>query len=394
LRYYRERRSQFRGKMPPVFESFLASPSVRRELGIATPRVADFLQRHLSITSRSWNAALGILLCDTGWNVEPVRSLPVDPFIGSISHGQRRLATAHVISAWKERAGHDVHAALVELSDADREFLGGFGPSVIVRLDATSRPGISGCEAIRIVQEMTAPLRVHSPVPERLWIAPRQRGRGADVPGVADTLRFWQAFIARHRDDDVIGGLPISQVMIRKTRLEIEALRGSAGFDRALALGQHSPAVSMKNYLRSSWVRHALNEDMRTFLNAFEAAVARDIRGVATHLGISAARLRSRISFADDSGLNNLRASESQRDTKNPISIRFVPTRAALVKLHLVEIVLGERGSELASANPDRWQQHWYPLLIRASAVVRALEKTPYAPVSIQARTEATRACA
>jgi hypothetical protein len=46
----------------------------------------DHLQSFLTLTPLGWNAAFGILLIDTGWNLQPLIDLPVNCFVGELNH--------------------------------------------------------------------------------------------------------------------------------------------------------------------------------------------------------------------------------------------------------------------------------------------------------------------
>jgi hypothetical protein len=388
LRYLKMQGPVIEGKLPPALAEFARRKDVREKFHIPAGQLTKALQRLLSITFTSWNAAFGLLLIDTAWNPAPLLTLPVEPWIGTIVHGQRSLGTAHVIGALKKRARHEVLAALMELPKPLRHMMSTFGPDYVTTLDAQPRPGISGYEAILLVQRMTAPLRASSQQPGHLWLAPLQHS-GTAVPSIAAYQREWERFLERHADDPVIGNLPIRHSMIRKTRLDIIAMSGPSGSAEAIRTGQHHPKVAMKHYQNSPEFLHAIHEHIRVFQNAFETVLAQDIRGAAKKLGITASTWHSRLTFALDSGLGifSLKKGVSAPPVTAP-TISFAPSKAALLRLHVVDLTLSQKGTALAAQSAERWWTTWYPLLVRTRAVIRALEGTTSAKLSRLARRE------
>lgn len=389
LRHYRLGGSLVRERFPHAIYKFLERPDVRRDMGLVGDRVQEHLQRHLSISSTSWMAAFGLLLCDTGWNTSPLRTLFEDPFIGAVRNGRRRVGTAHVISSFKDRAGHEVQASLVDLSPDQAAFIDAYGPDSVLALEVASSHGLTAYRTILLVQEMTAPLRCHSDQPERLWLCPGLRSTRARVPSIATFRLYWTEFLRRHASDPVLGGLPISMAMIRKTRMEITAMGGPGGFGEALVRGQHLAATSRKYYLRSSWVAWALLENIRAFQDALEATVGRNIEGLSSKLGIPDDVWRGRHSLALESGLATLLSGQGASTMASQRALRFVPTDHALRQLHVADRLLTQHGAELAERHPSRWHETFYPHFIAVRALIAAIAMSPLSQRSRLARREA-----
>lgn len=386
LRYLRLQGPIVEGKLPPALAEFARRADVRERFDIHDGQLAKSLQRQLSITFASWSAAFGLLLIDTTWNPAPLLTLPVEPWIGTVIHDQRSVGTAHVIAALKKRARRVVLAGLLEIPRHIRRQMASFGPDQVTALDARPRQGISGYEAILLVQRMTAPIRAASQKPGHLWLCPLQHS-GVAVPSAEAYQREWVRFLEKHRSDPLIGGLPIRHSMIRKTRLDIIAMSGPSGSAEAIRVGQHQSKVAMKHYQNSPEFLHSIHEHIRVFQNAFEAVLAQDIRDAAKKLGVSASTWKARLEFALRSGLGifGTRSAAAARSATAP-TITFAPSGAALVRLHVVDVMLEERGRALATQDPERWRTTWYPLLVQTRAVIRALESTSSAMRSRVAR--------
>jgi hypothetical protein len=349
------------------------------------------LQSFLSLTPPAWNAAFGIIAADTAWNISPILELPVDPFIGTVSQGTRRLATVHVIASFKARAKHDVNAALIELTADDRKFIDDHGPDHVVSIEADtteSREGlgetITSYEVIRLVQKMTKPVR--PPHESRLMICVQKAKRGvapARVPAEPTRLNYWDSFRASIKDDPILGGLPIAPNMIRKTRLDIQAMRQEGNHVVAQALAQNGSATLLQRYLRSPWLQHIWNEHIRVFQTSLEAVMASGVEGIARRFGLSPEEFEERVRFALEAGLGFLGAATSPSPPQSTPAIRFVPTPEALVALHVTRRSIRD-GAEAGfpAKNTERWEKAWMPLLARTEAVFASVATSPAAPLA------------
>jgi len=345
--------------------------------------ITAVLQRLVSMGWRAWNAAFGILLIDTAWNVQPLLDLAADPFVGGSAIGRRTVTTTAVLASHKNRAGVTVDAVLGSSADA------------CVSLSDVSAEGqtLSGIAVIRIVQEMTTILRA-SPGSGPLFLCTVNKESGlpavVTVPDIGTQCLWWKRFLKYHAADPIIGGLPITRQMIRKTRLDIEAIGSAGDHCPSQLLANHTRSgTTMQRYLRTPWFRRELAEHIRRFQHLFEAAVASGIRDVACHLGIAEQDLVERKSVAMETGLGFVclqpthgiqpgttigeRCDRLERCHQGCPARRFVPTEQGLISLVLTNLSLKAAMDVWIVRNPDRWQAVWMTLLAETEAYLERL---------------------
>lgn len=76
------------------------------------------LQSCFGPSGHAAEAAVGILICDTGWNRGPAATLPKDPFIFRTSQ-KACIGTGEFIGNFEGRKGHDVYAYLKEKDELE-----------------------------------------------------------------------------------------------------------------------------------------------------------------------------------------------------------------------------------------------------------------------------------
>lgn len=322
-------------------------------------------------------AAYTIVLIDTGYDIGSCDDLPAHPFVGVSVRGKQRIAT---VSAIKMRAkGQVVDAVLVD-GEADL---------------ATSHEasGVSGVRAIQMWQEMSQPFRDCGPVPDKLWILPRKSGLASGIlPYLPHSFKYqWTAFLRRHANDPVIGGLPLQRRMIRPTVLQIRATRNN--FDHALAqiAGNHASAGQTYRYLSRPWFKAQLDKQIRAFQDLFEASLGRGIDDLSSKLGIAPAELERRTELADETGLGfvcldpmagiqpNTTAGQRCHRLERCAGCslrRFVPTERALEALVLFNAALKEQETAFSAANPARWATVWMPYLALTEVFIDKLRSS------------------
>lgn len=393
LRYYRHHGSLVRSHFPVAVREFLRRADVRSELAPSSRTPQALLQRMLSITDRSWNAAFGLLLCDTGWNIQPLLDIDANPLVGPDPDGAVRLVATDVLSSLKRRAGHDVHSALRNSPLTLARELDSKGVERVVRLSETPQDGISAESAVRMVQRMTDPLRSRSSTPHRLWLCPRLRSSASSVPGVRSRRLYFEAFLKRHEADRYIGRLPITPSMLRKTFIDVAAMTGDDGHALAIALSENTSAVGFRRYRRSPWLQHLLRENIRAFQDAFEAILAEEVPRAGEHLGLAEPTLRERHSYAIRAGLG-FRQAHKRRVPGSPArpATTFVPTASSIEALHSVHLGLVRSAQSVPPANADLWRTQWLPLLAVVRATIAELEESPHAALSRKLQREAKRA--
>ena len=339
------------------------------------------LQEHVALGWRGWTAAFGILLIDTGWNIQPLMDLPCDPFVGGASSGTRTVVVTKVMEAFKNRSGQNVDAVLAEV--------GGEGISLPTVPSNGNR--FSGVQVVEMVRRMTGRLRSGRD-DGPLFLCSYYKSDIPAVPDVQIQSKWWKAVLADHEDDPVIGGLPIVRPMIRKTLLDIAAMENSGDHTPGQLLANHaSGATTMQRYLRSPWFRREMANHIRRFTGLFEATLASGIADVTARLGISAEEFATRRSVAMETGLGfaclsattgtedgERRCADLDRCHLGCASRRFVPTEQGLVSLVLTNRSLKAAEAEWIIQSPDRWREVWMPLLAETEAYIARLRDSTY----------------
>jgi len=332
-------------------------------------------------------SALGVLLCDTGWNLQPARDLRRNPFaFRSVQHAC--IATESIIEAWKERAGHWVTAALGERGEVDAQR----APVALERWEETvavvdpddvrdgyaclsRRPPGSEVSTIDILDRyavMAEALRTEfgdrsaGLLGNAFWVcftvAPTPRTY------MYDTQRLTTVF----KRDRILGRKGLTNRSIRRTWLILKRIEsGSFAATRAMA-GQVSTGVLMPHYLNTPTVNAELDESIAQFQAALEGIVTRDLdQGtVVERLGKSVAYLERMRRVADRSGLTaTLGLAQDDKSDKPSGHLHFRATNQRLEELYLIHRKL--RHMQTHYANRTRFRLDFLPLLALAKAIGR-----------------------
>lgn len=347
----------------------------------------DEVVRRLEANRIATNAAFGILMCDSGMNVAPASAIPAEPYISDVKRGVRRIAT---IASHKMRAeGRLVHAALADDGEAD----------LLVR---DPHDDLSCLTVIERYREMVAPLRERavrqgSPSAEMLFL--HSKGTSANGGPISSDMQsfageHWPAFLARNRDDPIIGGLPITRSMIRKTVLLLRAGRNSFSTAPAQALAEHRLAGTTATYLDADFMGRQLDEQIRVFMDLFEAALVAGIGGAATLTRTTEEELDRRLALALECGLDfacvRVTSPPARRINHGPSCTpldpcdrcpvrKFVPNEDNFLTLHLAHQALLNAEREMALMNPARWARFWLPWRAVTEAYVKKIRRSHYA---------------
>ena len=377
--------------------------------------------RHLEATKISTNAAFAIVLCETGFNVSTLQNLRANPYVGKARRGKQWIAT---LGARKPRARGQMNIATVRAHNIDDEFeihedvethVGySFYRSVAALQITKENNEISALQALQIYQEMAAPLRKRALEQgdlftlERFWLAPR--GRAANGGTVTSNiehagLHWWPEFIARHRDHPIIGGLPITRRMMRRTIFQVRMGNGSMDLPALQSSAGHRGSAQTLAYIDASWIRNRFSQLMRGFQELFEAAfIATMSSAQITRLGGSDAVNRDRSQRAYESGFDFictntpaelLSTSYSRGPTCTPLVPcedcpfrRFTPSDVNFRSLYLMDTALKRAEGHFIIANPARWAHIWLPWRAVTAAYANKIYKSPFKKQYIRAATE------
>ena len=319
-----------------------------------------------------------IVLIDTAFNVQTCDDLAVNPFVGGVQSGVRKIET---ISARKRRAAGKIVEATVEGGVAELRV-------------SHKTSSLSTIEVLKIWQEMSAPIRerVHDKkTKELLWIIPSGRNNLGFV-SLYHTSRFdywWRSFLSRISSHPILGGIEFQRRMIRPTILQISASKNKLSHIIPQVLANHGSAGTTYRYLSSDWFKKRLADQIREFQNLFEASFSSDMKEFALKLGIPAEELSRRRSLAEETGFGFVCASKrpARNLSRDCMDIercascdfrRFVPTRTALESLWLTNRSLKEQEEGFRAQNPDRWLEIWLPYLALTDALIGRLKQSRY----------------
>jgi len=352
---------------------------------------------YLEGQGRALLAAQTIVLIDTGMNIQPCKDLPTDPFVGEAKHGRIKLRT---LSSIKNRAGYLPVAAVVP-DDAG-----------LLREEALTKVAsstVSTVEAIRIWQELSAPIRVRAAregegMERFLWIKSKGQGNRDNVRQPLDTAYkdWWGEFMARNAAHPEIGGLPLQRQMIRTTVLRIASADHNGDSELPRLLAQHRRAsTTSRHYLRAAHLKTMLDQQIRTFQNRWESVALPNDADRSEKLGVSRERLTARRNEAVETGLGymcadplaGVQAGTNKGETCSRVDacancsmLRFDPTPSALRGLVLFDVSLEKAEPEFASRNPERWIEAWLSARALARATIEKVQAGPRKRVLEEAR--------
>jgi hypothetical protein len=328
---------------------------------------------YIEATSIALNAAYHIVLIDTGGNVQPLDDLPLKLYKSTTKRARREIRS---LFFEKNRAGGKrVPAHLHE-----KLFLSTAG----------TKNSPSGVEVVETYKMLSEPMRASTgPTAERLWVW-RMSGKGrvsTDLISMAQSR--WPDFLKRIVGNPLIGGLAINRQVIRRavanSRLElrefdIETLKAS--------LGQESAKISF-GYLSEGAVRAFLNNEIRRFLNSWEAGAVKNIDDAAAKLGVSEPELYRRSQLGVENGLAfaDLTSATCEADINSvdappmlldPTAQLFVVSDKTMTTLSLARLALHEQLERMINANPMRFVRMWMPWLAIVEGYCQRLEQSRF----------------
>lgn len=342
--------------------------------------------------------ALGILLCDTGWNVQPAQDLPRNPFVFSTA-SDAFIAERSFISSFKKRAGHHVFAFLGEpLNEARSEIATTHWKQTIADLDPNESgdgharlskkiksTDISTIDIISRYSTMADSLRLlFENDAERLfgdsfWIFLNSHRTPSSL---------YAKFVIKHlcRPDSIFARDGFTLKGIRKTYLNLTRdATGSIDATR-VAAGHASSHVLLPHYLNTPTVNAELDASIRRFQDALEGIVTRDLdqdlvaeklgkpRGMLEHMR-EVARLAG---ITAALGLEADRSDEEGKQSPTVDTLHFSPTDARLTELYLTHLKL--RHMQTHYPNVARFRQEFLPLLAWTKAIGREIFRQHLGP--------------
>ncbi|CAH2605883.1 conserved protein of unknown function (plasmid) [Rhodovastum atsumiense] len=333
--------------------------------------------------------ALGVLLCDTGWNLQPARDLPRNPYVFR-SAKNIYIAEQSFIDGFKNRAGHHVLGYLGERSDLDGHKLEtatehwncqveaydpnqqGNGYACLNRIPVDEND-ITAADLLdrygRMADALRAEFGSHS---ERLfgnsfWIFSNIRG-----------ARTYNSETRRLACNQIY---PESSVLARPG-FTLEAIRstftplkrndtGSFAATKATA-GHASSKILQPHYLNTPTINAELDANIRQFQEAMEGIVTRDLdqEMVARKLGKTVSDLERMRRVADQAGITAaLGLVQDQDDDRVTDVLHFAPTAERLADLYMIHRKL--RQMQAHYPNRARFRKDYLPLLALTKAIGR-----------------------
>lgn len=350
---------------------------LRDDMDLAT--VGSLVRTCLGATKRTTTLVATIFCCDTGWNLQPLRDLPRHPFLFQ-TKDEYGLATSAFVSAFKNRARHDVFAylergavisGLVEEQvkaewerTADNLNRIGRGGGCLILPSYTQRAENSLLSVLERYQATTDAIRPYDRDKE---CAAKFFCYLTPTYGVSD--RF--TCIRQLEWDGVLGREGVQFRSIRKSYLALRARdAGSVTATRSLA-GHTSTSVLMPHYLNTEDINRELDESIRFFQNSCQSVLLGGRPNIAVRLNLSRQDLEWFGRLAAISGISSAIGlhRHPSNDSKSVSLLRFEPTNDNLRDLFLVHRAL--RCSQ-ASVGLHRWKVQALPLL----AIVKAIGRT------------------
>jgi hypothetical protein len=330
------------------------------------------ITRRFEATPAAYTAAQTIVLIDTLFNPSVCDRLAAD-LLPMPKGGQRQMQIC-TVEAMKRRANNKfVTAKLIddEVSQID-----------IGRGDRKR----SGVWAIRMWLAMSKPIRDRAKtegqgLEKYLWILPRggNKYRGLICrPDNTTAWAWWNNFKEKHRDDPLIGRLPIDRNMIRISCLQIRSGPTATSSRLMQILAQHASSRTTSSYARTSVMDAVLAEQIRIFQDLLQGAAGYRISEMAGILNLTEDEVLTRRNLALQTGLGFFCADPiagtrpgtrigEQCDRLEDCPVcplrKFVPNPEALKALWLWGKALRDQCDHWMASNPERWKTIWLPWL-------------------------------
>jgi hypothetical protein len=336
-------------------------------------------------------AAITMLICDTGWNLQSAAMLPRNPFLFS-SAGNTRIGSGDFVSSFKSRAGHDVlgyvgsGASLTGvrvdmMEEVWRETIRNYSPGAkndgYAVLPSENAGEVTAAQVLRRFDKMAEPIRSLIPdQPDIFWVlltlktgpvSPKYRSPKYFDP----KYRFRFDLPLKH---PVLGREGVTYSAIRKTVLNLTLIE-TESFSATQTRAQHrSSSVLYPHYLNTAAVKIALDRVTRAFQDSLQAIVVRDqdqIR-VAGQLNLSQSVLQAMMSAAREAGIAAVFGLDDAEDTVEVLDrIEFIPDDGRIRELFLIHHAL--IGLRANCRNMARFRLVYLPLLALVKAIGREL---------------------
>jgi hypothetical protein len=324
-------------------------------------------------TSRMTSAVIGVLVCDTGWNLQPILDLPKEPFLFR-SPDRAYLAAPAFIEAFKKRAGHHVLAYLgetEEISGARLEVAKQLWSTTIER-DGNPR---SPRHAVLPTFEQEA-LSAIDILERYQTVADTLRETVRDLPVAVDLNRRFLIDLPFHGAGLDRVRIPLRGANYKAIRKTVQLIRlEESGSIQAVArsAGHAGDTVIMPHYLNAPHVNARLDESIRAFQDAMQGLMTRELdqRLVAGILGLSEVSLAGMRRHAERAGIAAVLGLVPISEGPNGrFVLRFAPEDPeALANLFLVHRALRDLGRR--TANYARFRLRFLPMLAIVKAIGR-----------------------
>lgn len=334
---------------------------------------AAWLAPRIAGDGRALAAAQGIVLVDTGFNLQPCNDLLADPVITRARQGNQTLST---VTSQKMRAGGKLVLAVLREYEAD----------------VPIKPNnMSALVVIERWREMSSLFREYAKrdaphLAKYLWIrAPLNRL--GDMKIMPNEYQNWNLLQDQFSNHPALRGLKICRRNIRTTVLQIRMAHSELDVAAATLSASHGrQATTIRNYLNRGWFHSEMDELIRRFQNQYEAILLPPDAGSAA--GLSDEEFDRRRRAATESGLGllciaprTLPPTPSSNDClalercSSCSMMRFSPTDSALRALILTERSLSAAQAAFENQNPERWRAFWLPTLALVRAIVGRLQE-------------------
>lgn len=334
-------------------------------------------QPYYEATTVALNAAFHIILIDTGANPQPVEDIPYDCFDGASQRGKRQVRSLRLTKT--RSGGKAVPGHLKENIEETQLFLSTKNTPI--------RP--SGVVVIQIWKELTASMRNDADLTsKRLWVWRKPGWTTARTSLVSMSSDRWPAFLARHSNNEVFGGLPITRQNLRTAVRNVLGEAGNLDIAVEQALLGHSSTKTTFEYLSEGAVRALLVNQIRDFVDTWEAVSVQNVDSAALRLGIPTDELFRRAQLGIENGLA-FAMGGSQRgmdlpsgDLPDPALVKkaqeFSVSTVSMTNLELARRALREQFEEMVTLNPQRLVRKWLPWMALVEGYCIRLEQSRF----------------
>jgi hypothetical protein len=333
-------------------------------------------QPYFEATTKALNAAYHITMIDAEANCQPVDDIPLACFSGRRKRGKQGVRSLPLKK--NRKGGERVPGKLKENLEETQLYLD--------TKSTTERP--SGVVVLEIWKKLTQGMRQSDgPTLERLWIWRVAGELRVETRLVSMSSERWPAFLERHTQNEVFGGLPITRPMLRTTARNAKSENRDIDFVVQQAQMGHSAPRTTFEYLSEGAMRALLAAKIREFLDVWEATSLDDIESAAEHLGVPGPDLHRRAQLGLDNGLafaarisaqpNDLHG-ENEFSTLSAQARVFRVSKASLIKLELARRALRSQFAAMVNKNPLRLMRTWIPWMAIVEGYCEKLEQTRF----------------